>query len=127
MVHVGCSRCVERQAGDSCCLLISWCHCKGMSRYLTQNYNRLRNQSQVTLCRNIGRSKPRSLGGSFLQIIDSTLCSGGICAIKSPFLLLVPRSLWCLGSLVLLLNVFSNLKSLSLYIVLRLDYVFIVT
>lgn len=35
------------------CLLISWCHLKGMSRYLTQNYYRVRSQSQVTLPKNI--------------------------------------------------------------------------
>lgn len=35
------------------CLLISWCRLKGMSRYLTQNYYRVRSQSQVTLPKNI--------------------------------------------------------------------------
>lgn len=34
--------------------------------------------------------------------------------------------LWCLGCCILLLNVFFNLKCLSLYIVFKLDYVFIV-
>lgn len=34
--------------------------------------------------------------------------------------------LWYLGCLILLLNVFFNLKRSHLYIVLKLDYVFIV-
>jgi hypothetical protein len=34
--------------------------------------------------------------------------------------------LWCLGCLILLLDVFFNLKCLNLYIVLKLDYMFIV-